>query len=430
VLIETTIKPWSSLPDDCPGLVAIMNDRTDFRKAQVENWYRIPIRSAPENLEACRWIAFYLTATFEPGKWTVQTWAEILGITRVQRAALLPEQADHPRALDWYYRLTLGPLQTRPEPIYSRRRRRLVFIPSVWRKFVNALELNDLHHGSPLEDRLWAAFKQEGIDAERQWFEGADDRLYCLDFALFCSERNINVECDGDRWHSNPQQAFLDNVRNNFLEQRGWHVLRFNNAQLNQRLPECLQDIRNTIQSCGGLHAPEQPVPQSPVKVEIHSLEKEIPARTTSVKTIRREYNQAYRPWSAEDDAYLWSRFLEGATIDDLVQEFARQPGGIRARLRKLGLKLQEDTNGGEKSEDLPATATQGSASSHWRQLRPNAGRQWTSSDDEVLLREWEAATPLEEIAKMLGRGVHGVEVRLHKLGRPPASGNPRSKRD
>jgi hypothetical protein len=140
VLIETTIKPLSSLPDDCPGLVAIMNDRTDFRKAQVENWYRIPVRSAPENLETCRWIAFYLTAAFEPGKWTVQTWAETLGITRVQRTALLPEQADHPRALDWHYRLTLGPLQTRPEPIYSRRRRRLVFIPSVWHKFVNALE--------------------------------------------------------------------------------------------------------------------------------------------------------------------------------------------------------------------------------------------------------------------------------------------------
>jgi hypothetical protein len=151
VLIETTIKPLSSLLDDCPGLVAIMKDRTDFRKAQVKNWYRIPIRSAPENLEACCWIAFY------------------------------------------------------------------------------------------------------------------------------------------------------------------------------------------------------------------------------------------------------WSRFLEGATMDDLVQEFARQPGGIRARLRKLGLKLQGDTNSGEKPEALPATATQGSASSHWRQLRPNAGRPWTASDDEVLLRECEAATRLSD---------------------------------
>jgi hypothetical protein len=246
--------------------------------------------------------------------------------------------------------------------------------------------------------------------------------LYCLDFALFCPERNINVECDRDRWHSNPQQASLDNVRNNFLKQRGWHVLRFNSAQLNQRLPECLQDIRNTIQCCGGLYAPEQPVPQSPVKVEIHSLENEIPAKAYSVKAIRREYNQAYRPWSAEDDAYLWSRFLEGATMDDLVQEFARQPGGIRARLRKL----QGDTKSGEKSEALPATATQGSVCSHWRQLRPNAGRPWTSSDDEVLLREGEAATPLKEIAKLLGRGVHGVEVRLHKLGRHPGRRNPR----
>jgi len=251
--MQTAIPRSARFDDEAPGLVAILNNRADFERVGDEHWYRIPTRSAPVYLGTSRWVGFYLTSAFGPEKWSVQYWARIEGITRAERATLLPAEADHPRARDQYYRLGLGPLQARSEPIFSRRRRRLVFIPSVWHKFVTALELNDLHHGSPLEDRLWAAFKQEGIDAERQWFEGKPGKLYCLDFAIFCPERNIDVECDGDSWHSNPLQAALDNVRNNFLEQRGWHVLRFSSVQLNQRLHDCLQDVKTTINRCGGL---------------------------------------------------------------------------------------------------------------------------------------------------------------------------------
>lgn len=243
--------------NDTPGLVAIINDRADLERARTEHWYRIPVRTAPDGLLSARWVAFYLTASFGTEKWSVRYWAVIQQITEVRRIELLPAEPDHPRANDPYYRLALGSLEERGEPIFSRRRRRIVFIPTVWHKFVNALEINDLHHGSPLEDRLWAALKQEGIDAERQWFEGTRDTLYCLDFAVFCPERNIDVECDGDTWHSNPERAREDNARNNFLEQRGWHVLRFNSGQLNQELAGCVQGVRNTIHRCGGLCLPD-----------------------------------------------------------------------------------------------------------------------------------------------------------------------------
>ncbi len=63
------------------------------------------------------------------------------------------------------------------------------------------------------------------------------------------------------------------------------------------------------------------------------------PGKAYDVATIRKEYTQAYAPWSQEDDEHLRSRFLEGATIKDLVSELGRQPGGIRSRLRRLGLE-------------------------------------------------------------------------------------------
>jgi very-short-patch-repair endonuclease len=251
--------------EDAPGLVAVLNNRADFERAQVEHWYRIPVKSAPEGVESIRWLAFYLTKPFGPEKWSVRHWAKVCKITKAKRADLLPAEMNHPRSQNLYYRLGLGPLRLRPEPILSRRRRFIVFIPSIWKKFTAALEINDLAHGSPLEDRLWAAFKQEDIEAERQWWEWNKESRYCLDFALFCPERNIDVECDGDTWHSNPKSAAHDNARNNFLEQRGWHVLRFNTGQLRDDLPGCVRNVVTLVNRCGGLIRADNSVKQLPV---------------------------------------------------------------------------------------------------------------------------------------------------------------------
>ena len=251
--------------NDVPGLVALLNNRPDFERAELEHWYRIPVHSAPEGLEQIRWIAFYLTKEFGREKWSVRHWAEVRGITQARRADLLPAEENHPRSQDLYYRIALGPLQLRPQPILSRRRRRIVFIPSIWKKFNTALEINDLVHESPLEDRLWAAFKQEEIEAERQWWDGDKDTRYCLDFALFCLDRNVDVECDGDTWHIKPEATAHDNARNNFLEQRGWHVLRFNTGQLTDDLPGCVRNVTTLINRCGGLIRPDNSIQKVPV---------------------------------------------------------------------------------------------------------------------------------------------------------------------
>jgi very-short-patch-repair endonuclease len=253
------------LPENAPGLIALLNNRPDFERAEVERWYRIPVHAAPEDLQNIRWIAFYLAKAFGRERWSVRYWAEVQKITRVRRADLLPAEINHPRSQNLYYRLGLGPLQRRPEAILSRRRRRFVFIPSVWKKFTAALEINDLVHGSPLEDRLWAALKQEEIEAERQWWEDHKKTRYCLDFALFCPDRNIDVECDGDTWHINPKAAAHDNARNNFLEQHGWHVLRFNTGQLTDDLPACVRNVSTLINRCGGLIRADNSVKQMPI---------------------------------------------------------------------------------------------------------------------------------------------------------------------
>jgi len=129
------------LSEDAPGLVAVLNTQADFERAQVEHWYRIPVKSAPEGVGNIRWLAFYLTQPFGPEKWSVRYWANVCKITKAKRADLLPAEMNHPRSQNLYYRLGLGPLRLRPEPILSRRRRLIVFIPSIWKKFTAALEI-------------------------------------------------------------------------------------------------------------------------------------------------------------------------------------------------------------------------------------------------------------------------------------------------
>lgn len=52
----------------------------------------------------------------------------------------------------------------------------------------------------------------------------------------------------------------------------------------------------------------------------------------------RLSHPQAYKPWSEDDDNKLKELFFAGKTIEELMELFQRNRGGIRSRLRKLGL--------------------------------------------------------------------------------------------
>jgi predicted Holliday junction resolvase-like endonuclease len=57
-----------------------------------------------------------------------------------------------------------------------------------------------------------------------------------------------------------------------------------------------------------------------------------------SIESIRKNHRRAYEPWSKDEEKRLSRLYEQGATITELAQEFQRQPGGIRSRLKKLGL--------------------------------------------------------------------------------------------
>ncbi len=238
---------------DYPALVGIVPRKDLWLIIRQERWYHIPVASAPRNLKDIRYVAFYFPAAFgEDLRYRVSFYAPVEEIKIVKRIKLFPNEPHHSRANQDYYQIKLKEIKELPCPIPSKRLRRLVHIPSTYDKLMRAREINDLYETSPLEDTVYRALKREKINPERQLYVKTGKQMYCLDFCVFCRERNIDIECDGESYHTLPDALARDRERNNELASQGWSVLRFSGTQIRKNLPDCLKLINKTIRTNGG----------------------------------------------------------------------------------------------------------------------------------------------------------------------------------
>ncbi len=238
---------------DSELLVALLRDKKDFSILQTEGWYRIPVMHTPK-----RWppdyIAFYQPRVFGENAFCIRYFGKVAQITQATRRELFPNEVESPISEKRYQRIQIVALEEVVSPIPARLARSVVFIPTTWRKFINANELNDLFDDSPLEDILWKELKKRNIPAERQWPVSIGNYAYQLDFAFFCNQGQLDVETDGDTWHLGAARVASDNQRNNAVAASGWHVLRFNTSQILEACAEyCIPQIQDTLNTLGGL---------------------------------------------------------------------------------------------------------------------------------------------------------------------------------
>jgi hypothetical protein len=237
-------------------LVAVMNDPSALKIARSEGWYRIPVQRAPPRVGA-DYLAFYQTGAFRPEeRWAVNYYAPIRRYRIIRRRDLLPQEADHPRADDEYYKIEIGPLQTLPHPVPSRRLRRITFIPTTLTRLLSAEEINDLWLGSRVEELLWESFKAQGILAERRTDVRQEDETCWADFAIYCQKGQLAILCEssesGDLCLAKESSAITDYE----LAATGWTVLRFQLNEPDQLLAwpqEALPPIWQMIEKLGGL---------------------------------------------------------------------------------------------------------------------------------------------------------------------------------
>lgn len=60
---------------------------------------------------------------------------------------------------------------------------------------------------------------------------------------FFLNDYNLVIECDGDYWHSLPEVARRDKRKNDWLNERGFAVLRLTETNIRNNIPLCKQQI-------------------------------------------------------------------------------------------------------------------------------------------------------------------------------------------
>lgn len=217
-------------------LVAVMSRPKDFEIAREQGWYRIPEHRITPGV-FFEYVAFYFTAAFGEQKWAIHYYARRLGHELVTRRDLLPEETDHPRALEPYYKLQLGPLQKREPPIVSRRWRRITFIHTTWDRFQTAQEINDLFiEGDPFVDRLYHALREVDLLPER-WYPVREAAVeYLVPLALPCRKGVVAISVADGTGEGEPGP-----------------ILSFSPESVTSDLDGCLRTIRAEIKQQGGL---------------------------------------------------------------------------------------------------------------------------------------------------------------------------------
>ncbi|MFN2178803.1 MAG: hypothetical protein ACK2UV_04910 [Candidatus Promineifilaceae bacterium] len=202
-------------------LVAYVPEPADFARIEQDGWYRIPVRCAPKGLHA-EYIAFYFGNRFGDEKWAIHYYAANMGHELTTRLSLIPSEPEHERAGDLYYKVQLGPLIRRQDPIVSLRWRRVTFIHTTWDRFQDAAEINDLFvQGDPYVDRIYATLKERGIQAERNYGVNEPQASYILPLVVPCHGGLVEVPPDRLPRDALGVDELVDKIVNETMERGG-----------------------------------------------------------------------------------------------------------------------------------------------------------------------------------------------------------------
>lgn len=235
-------------------LVAVINNPQDLRRAAEEGWYRIPQRRAPRRIGA-DFLAFYLTAGCgaPDSAHTVTYFAPVRRYQLLTRRELLPQDSDHPRAGDYYYRIEIGPLQCLEHPVPARSMRRVTFIHTTFDRLLEASDVVDLfRHDDPFE-QLWGALREHRLHPLKNRVVGDG----VIDIALRARGGYVGIQCVEDSTESGGTGGVLAREQpappsQQTLPAQRWSLLALPATYIAQDLDGCLRRIGAALIELGG----------------------------------------------------------------------------------------------------------------------------------------------------------------------------------
>jgi hypothetical protein len=221
-------------------LVVVLNNAADFARVADEGWYRIPQRRAPRRIGA-DYLAFYQTAAFrgQPEAQTISFIAATRRYRLLTRRELLPDEATHPRAQEYYYRIDLGALQRLERPVPATTFRRITFIHTTMAQLLAAADVKELFLTDDPFERLWLALREHNLRPLKNRLAG--DRP--VDITLRARGGYLGVNFD-DEWSAQETRQIA-------LAER-WEFLHLSTAQIEADLNGCLRHIGAALLRLGG----------------------------------------------------------------------------------------------------------------------------------------------------------------------------------
>jgi hypothetical protein len=221
-------------------LVVVLNNAEDLRRAAAEGWYRIPQRRAPRRIGA-DYLAFYQTGAFkeQDEAQTVTYFASTRRYRLVTRRELLPAEADHPRADDYYFRIELGPIQRLERPIPAASYRRVTFIHTTLDRLFSAQDVVELFRKSDPFETLWHALREHRLRPLKNRLVGE----HPVDIALRARGGYLGIRCiEETATHENRPPLLADR----------WELVEISSAEIAQNLNGCLRQIGAGLIRLGG----------------------------------------------------------------------------------------------------------------------------------------------------------------------------------
>jgi len=221
-------------------LVAVMNNRTDLTRVASEGWYRIPQRRAPKRIGA-DYLAFYQTGAFkgEPEAQTVTYYAPTRRYRLLTRRELVPDEPDHARADDFYFRIDVGALQRLERPVPSATMHRVTFIHTTLDRLFSAGDVRDLFYQEDPFEALWHALREHRLRPLKNRIIGERP----VDITLRARGGYLGVQCrETSVTHEAPHLPLPDR----------WQMIHLPPAEIERDLNRCLRRIASGLIALGG----------------------------------------------------------------------------------------------------------------------------------------------------------------------------------
>lgn len=109
---------------------------------------------------------------------------------------------------------------------------------------LDSLTWHKLEPASPIEEIMGKGLMDAGILSVPQFQAYSPEHKYRIDYVIKTSQGlSIAIECDGLQFHANASTYMKDRVKDRYLQQRGFYIMRFSSVEIFQEIEKCVEEI-------------------------------------------------------------------------------------------------------------------------------------------------------------------------------------------